>query len=142
LFFRQENPFALQEITAVMLETVRKGMWKASEQQISDIAVLHTELVKEYGSSGNGFAGGNIKLQDFIAGKISPDAANEYKKQIRQMRTGASSDAGDNKGTILKKDEINPGEKSEKNSLNGMVIVSVILVAFIVLLLIVRKKRK
>ena len=29
-FFRQQNPAALQEITAVMLETARKGMWKAS----------------------------------------------------------------------------------------------------------------
>lgn len=28
-FFRQQNPAALQEITAVMLETARKGMWKA-----------------------------------------------------------------------------------------------------------------
>ena len=33
-FFKRENPYALQEMTAVMLETVRKGMWKASKEQI------------------------------------------------------------------------------------------------------------
>lgn len=36
-FFRQQNPAALQEITAVMLETARKGMWKASEQQLNTL---------------------------------------------------------------------------------------------------------
>ena len=56
-FFKQQNPAALQEITAVMLETARKGMWEASEQQISTLANLHTDLVKEFGSAGSGFAG-------------------------------------------------------------------------------------
>ena len=48
-FFRQQNPAALQEITAVMLETARKGMWHASEQQLSTLAALHTDLVREFG---------------------------------------------------------------------------------------------
>jgi len=42
-------------------------MWEASEQQISTLANLHTDLVKEFGSAGSGFAGGNAKLQDYIA---------------------------------------------------------------------------
>ena len=29
-FFEQKNPAALQQITAVMLETVRKGMWESN----------------------------------------------------------------------------------------------------------------
>ena len=47
-YFSRQNPAALQEITAVMMETARKGMWKASEQQLKDIAALHTELVNGY----------------------------------------------------------------------------------------------
>ena len=35
-FFEQQSPAALQEITAVMMETARKGMWKATEQQLAD----------------------------------------------------------------------------------------------------------
>ena len=31
--FERENPASLQEITAVMMESARKEMWKASEQQ-------------------------------------------------------------------------------------------------------------
>ena len=52
-----------------MLETARKGMWKASEQQLNTLATLHTELVEEFGSTGSGFSGGNAKLQEFIAGR-------------------------------------------------------------------------
>ena len=83
-FFRQQNPAALQEITAVMLETARKGMWKASEQQLNTLASLHTELVEEFGSTGSGFSGGNAKLQEFIAGRVAPQHAAAYKQQIQQ----------------------------------------------------------
>ena len=62
-FFEQKNPAALQQITAVMLETVRKGMWKATPQQVADIAKLHVELVKKYKPSGSSFVTDNAKLR-------------------------------------------------------------------------------
>ena len=31
-YFETQNPAALEEITAVMMETIRKGMWQATEQ--------------------------------------------------------------------------------------------------------------
>ena len=36
--FREVNPAALEEVTAVMLESVRKGLWEASPEQVADIA--------------------------------------------------------------------------------------------------------
>ena len=80
-FFRQQNPAALQEITAVMLETARKGMWKASEQQLNTLASLHTELVEEFGSTGSGFSGGNAKFRS-----SSPDGS--LRSMRRPTRTG------------------------------------------------------
>lgn len=41
-------------MTAVMMETIRKGMWQASGQQIADIAKLHTDLVNKYKPSCSG----------------------------------------------------------------------------------------
>ena len=32
-YFENSNPAALEEMTAVMLETARKGMWNASQEQ-------------------------------------------------------------------------------------------------------------
>jgi cobaltochelatase CobN len=124
-----------------MLETARKGMWKATEQQLSDVASLHTELVKDFGSAASGFAGGNAKLQDYIAQKVDNASASEYKKELQKMKTAASADAT-NKGMVLKKDEINPQENSETNVLNGVVVGVVIIGLFVGLLLVLRRKRK
>ena len=54
-FFRRENPYALQEMTAVMLETVRKGLWDATPQQVAVLAELHTRLVEEFEAGCSGF---------------------------------------------------------------------------------------
>jgi cobaltochelatase CobN len=132
-FFRRENPQALQELTAVMLETVRKGMWRATEQQVSDLARLHTELVNDFGSAASGFAGGNAKLQAFIAQQLNPASANEYRQQLQKMQMPASTNAANN-GMVLKKGELNPVESGTKNALNGAVIAVVVLVAFVMLM--------
>lgn len=100
-YFEQQNPAALEEMTAVMLETVRKGMWKASEQQVADIAKLHTDLVNKYKPSCSGFVCDNAKLRQFIASKTDAQAAAEYKKNIVQIREAAASD--DKKGMVMKK---------------------------------------
>jgi cobaltochelatase CobN len=136
-FFRRENPQALQEITAVMLETARKGMWQASGQQLADIATLHTELVKEFGSSGAGFAGNNSKLQDFIAQQVNPSSASEYRQQIQKMRTASPVD--NTQGVTLKKDEMSRPETGETNTFNGLFIAAAVLIAFIVLLMVLRQ---
>jgi cobaltochelatase CobN len=139
-FFRRENPQALQEITAVMLETARKGMWKASEQQLSDIAGLHTELVREFGSSASGFSGSNAKLQDFIAQKVDNSVANEYRKQLQKMRTAVA--ANDAQGMVLKKEEVNPAGTGATSTLNGLFVAIAVLIAFTLLLVMLRRKRK
>jgi cobaltochelatase CobN len=141
-FFKQQNPQAMQEITAVMLETARKGMWKATEEQLANIAKLHTDLVKEFGTSGSGFAGSNAKLQDFIAQKTAPENANEYKQQLQKMKTAGESSEIKKSGTVLKKEGIAQTENGEENSLDGIIVVSVVLIAFVILLIVLRRKRK
>lgn len=139
-FFKAQNPAALQEITAVMMETARKGMWKASDEQLGELARLHTDLVKEFGSTGSGFSGGNAKLQDFIARKASPENAAAYQQRVKEMKTAGT--VADRKGMVLKKDEVAQTEQGERNSLNGVWIAGGVFVLFIVLLFILKRKRK
>ncbi len=142
-FFRRENPGALQEITAVMMETARKGMWKATDRQLTNIAGLHSQLVKEYGSTGSGFAGGNAKLQDFIAGKLSAQDAQAYNRQITAMNTAASSSQSGQSGMVLQKQQVQQGDDAgETKSLNSIWIVLAVLIIFTALLVILRKKRR
>ena len=142
-FFKQQNPASMQEITAVMLETARKGMWKATDQQIADIAELHTHLVKEFGSSGAGFSGENVKLQEFIAQRVSPQQAGEYKQRLQSMKNSASIDAQNaSNGMLLKKETTMQQEGRESLGLNGLIVVGVVMLAFVVMLILLKKKRK
>jgi cobaltochelatase CobN len=139
-FFRRENPQALQEITAVMLETARKGMWKASDAQLDRLAGLHTQLVEEYGSSGAGFSGGNAKLHDFIARRVDDRTAQTYRRRIETMQTAATDNPS--QGMVLHKQEIANTPDGATNQLNGLLVTAVVLVMFVVLLLVLRRKRK
>lgn len=139
-YFEQQNPAAWEEMTAVMLETVRKGMWKASEQQVADIAKLHTDLVNKYKPSCSGFVCDNAKLRQFIASKTDAQAAAEYKKNIVQIREAVASD--DKKGMVMKKEEIASVAEEQTNVLSNTIVGLVVVLAIVVLLLLVRHRRK
>ena len=138
-FFRDKNPAALQEITAVMMETARKGMWQASDEQLRTLAQLHTALVRDYGSSGMGMSAGNAKLQDFISQRVDEPTRAQYKKAINTMKS--TGETVDKDGMVLKKEEMND-QKSTRNVLNGVVLAIGVFALFIGLMLILRKKRK
>lgn len=141
-FFKEQNPQAMQEITAVMMETARKGMWKATDRQLADIAQVHTDLVREFGASGSGFAGSNAKLQDFISQKSAPANAAAYRQQLQKMKVADAPATADKSGTVLKKETVSQTAEGQKDSLNGVAVVSIVLAAFVLLLIVLRKKRK
>lgn len=137
-YFRSKNPAAIQEMTAVMLETVRKGMWKASPRQIAELAELHTEMVNEYGAACSGFVCDNAKLRDFISSKVSPQAAADYNNAVAQARAeNISSDDA----MVMKRDELNKTQ-TETNHISGIVVAVVIILAVIGLILLIRRRRK
>ena len=102
-FFERESPAALQEMTAVMLETARKGYWQASEAQLADIARLHAEMVEKYGACCNGFTCGNALLKDFVAQKLNPQQARRYASKVREaLQTDPTVDNG--KSVVLEQE--------------------------------------
>lgn len=140
-YFEKENPAALQEITAVMMETARKGMWKASGQQLNDIAELHTELVNKFAPGCSGFVCDNAKLRDFIASKTTAQAASQYKEKISEVRE-AVAEKGD-KGMVMKKEEMSDIQNEEQTTtLNNTVVAVIAVVIIIALIVLVRYKRK
>lgn len=140
-FFEQQSPAALQEITAIMMETARKGMWKASEQQLKDIAELHTELVNKYAPACSGFVCDNAKLREFIGSKTNAQSAARYKKQISEVRESVA-ETGD-KGMLMKKEEMNPMQSEEHtNTLNNTIVAIAVVGVVAGLIVLVRRKRK
>ena len=138
-FFEQQSPAALQEITAVMMETARKGMWKATEQQLADLSNLHTDLIRKYKPACSGFVCDNAKLRDFIASKATPEAAKQYQNSIKNVREVA---ADQSKGVVMKKDEIASEMRKHTNKVNTPLIVGGVIVVLVGLAVLMRRRRK
>ena len=82
-WFEAKNPTALQDLTAIMLESIRKGYWRASLETQQELATLHAELTKNYGASGSYESTGNKELRRFVVNLLPDDAlTNDYQAQI------------------------------------------------------------
>ena len=140
-FFEQKNPAALEEITAVMLESARKGMWKANREQVSTLARRHVELVNRFKPSCSGFVCNNAKLQKYVASNGATDnaARQQYLANIDNIRQTAGNGK---QGMAMNKETMGQDTPSDSNAVNGIVVIAVVVVASVVLFVIVRRHRK
>ena len=140
-YFEKVNPAALQDMTAVMMESARKGMWKASEQQLKDVAQLHTDLIEKYRPACTGHVCDNAKLRQFIASKTSPEAGKKYEQNISEIRD-ASLNSNDKKGMVMKKEELQKQNDQETSQINNWVVIGIVVAAIVILALLVHRRRK
>ena len=138
-FFKKENPAALQEMTAVMLETARKGYWKASEEQLKELSALHVELIKEFHPACSGFVCDNSKLEDFIAAHAAVQATETYRRQINMVKE-ASVETG--KSVVLKQDRLDQIQEQGKKDFNGFVIAIAVVVIFCGIVLLMKRRKQ
>ncbi len=144
--FSEKNPYALQEVTAVMLESARKGMWHATEQQLQEVAQLHTKLVVEHEAGCSGFICDNAALKEFIAAN-SPDNAPAYEQAIDAAREVQMSEEEMQKSLVLEKEESAnektnvSNQKPEKSPRTTLYIFGAVLAALVVWVIYRSKKR-
>ncbi len=137
-YFTDTNPAALEEITAVMLETARKGMWDASDEQLATLAELHTEIVSRYRPSCSGFVCNNAKLRDYIAGKVDKHTAADYAKAIGAIR---AENAGGEDGMVMERNELNQVAKSV-NRISGTLVAILVAAGIIAVFVAVRRRNR
>lgn len=136
-YFERVSPAALQGISAIMLESARKGMWKASPDKVKALAKLHTELVAKYDAAGTEFVNDNQKLQQFIASKVSSAEAQAYKDRIDAARNDKSG-----KGTVLKAEDAAPtSQLTSKGIASGVIVVVAIVALAAGAIVLVRRRR-
>ena len=136
-YFERVSPAALQDISAIMLESARKGMWKASPDKVKALAKLHTELVAKYDAAGTEFVNDNQKLQQFIASKVSSAEAQAYKDRIDAARNDKSG-----KGTVLKAEDAAPtSQLTSKGIASGVIVVVAIVALAAGAIVLVRRRR-
>jgi cobaltochelatase CobN len=123
-FFEGKNPFALQEITAVMLETVRKKMWSPDSAVIRDLAALHVDLVKRHDAGCSGFVCDNAKLRQMISDAVGAREAQPYVEAIEKVRTAGGSPRD---AVVLRKETIMETVMHlAKNNLIAIIIVTML----------------
>lgn len=137
-FFESQNPAALEEISAVMLETARKGMWHAAPEQLARLARLHAELVERHGPSCSGFVCDNAKLSKFIAQNAPAEQAAKYESAVRDVREAS---AAEDKGMVLKREQTGGGDTTT-NIVSNSAVALLIAAAVVALVVVVRRRRK
>jgi cobaltochelatase CobN len=65
-FFEKSSPFAYQDMTARMLETVRKGYWKADAATERRLLEEYIDSVNAHGVGCSGHTCGNPRFQKFV----------------------------------------------------------------------------
>jgi len=138
-FFEKQSPAAIEEITAVMLESARKGMWKASREQIGTLAKRHVELVNKYRPSCSGFVCNNAKLRKYIVSS-APDksSARLYDGNIEKIRQG---DTGSKQGMKMQRENLSQNTEQSKGVLSNVIVGIVVVVVLVGLIFIVRRNR-
>ena len=138
-FFKKESPAALEEMTAVMLETARKGYWKATDEQLQQISELHVGLIEEFKPACTGFVCDNDKLKEFIAERITPQQAKIYQRNISEIKEVAVETG---QQVVLKKDQLTQAPQQESQTLNGILIAVIVTLLFIMLVFVLKRRKK
>ncbi len=90
-YFEKVNPAALQDMTAIMLETVRKGLWTPSDEVVQRLAELHAELVARHGAGCSYETCGNNKLHEFLAATLGAPGSETAPEIAASYRAGLAA---------------------------------------------------
>ncbi|BDD07120.1 cobaltochelatase subunit CobN [Aureibacter tunicatorum] len=146
-FFEDKNPYALQEMTAVLLESAHKGYWQASEEDIRNVSNLHAQLVKDFDAGCSEFVCDNQDVRDMVSRNASEELSVGYEETINNVREKSRNDnsealvlESDSKEKKVSKEERKQAEVQE------MISIRIVLLGLAALVLVIAfvwwRKRK
>ncbi len=127
--FEKQNPYAFQEITAVMLEAVRKGYWSPGPAVTQQMAQLHASMVRKHKAGCSYYVCNNSKLQDLIKQNCDKSLEQAYTEQINNARFSTSSK--EKASVVLKKEETNQTQRFLIENREAIIILGIIIVILI-----------
>ena len=126
-YFEKNNPAALQEMTGIMLEAVRKGYWKADADSVRKIAETHAELMKKFDLAPTR----NEKLHEMIREQLrDPELRKAYEAQVAKTLEQRKRLAEERKkrdevtGQKLREQRIEPAEKEKIDRRTAFLIIA------------------
>ncbi len=124
-----------------MMESARKGYWKATRAQLQEVARLHVETVNKFKPSCSGFVCNNAKLKDYIASNTDAKSAKQYEQNVAEIRD-AQAAKGDAKGVVMKKETLGEDTIQTTAVISGVVAAVAAVIVVVLIILLVRKRRK
>lgn len=119
-YFNKTNPAAMQEMTATMLESARKGYWKPTKEQLKNTASLNARITQRNGAPCTEFVCANKKLQEFVAANLDGKRAEQYKNDMAKA-TATSADS-----KVLKEESSMQLPDAQKSRISLIVIIGVV----------------
>lgn len=135
-YFDRVNPAALQEMTATMMESARKGYWTPSKEQLEKTAELHAEITEKNGAPCTEFVCSNGKLQKFIASNLNAGNSEKYLDNI------SDATGGDVAGTVMKRENMSRILDYQHNINVSRIVIILVTIAIILMTIIFIRKRK
>ncbi len=135
-YFDRVNPATLQEMTATMLESARKGFWQADSRKVEATARLHARIAERHGAPCTDFVCANAKLREFTASKLDGTEAEKYLDNISKA-TALNSDA-----KVLKEEKQNVLAGITQTISAYYVIGAVLLLLLTVTVILIIKRRR
>ena len=90
-WFDTANPFAYQELAAVLVEAARKGFWNPSRRALDALAVQYARSLDHHGASGSVRTTGNRPLEEFLEVRLAASSQPHLAAVLRdQLRDGPS----------------------------------------------------
>ena len=90
-WFDANNPFAFQEMMAVMLESARKGYWNAGPETLNSLALDYARSLERHGASGSSRTTENRPFEEFVEVLVAASAEPELISTLREeLRDGSS----------------------------------------------------
>ena len=134
-FFGEANPYALQAITARMLEAERKGYWNTSDDVLESLVREYAESVAEHGVTCCHHTCGNPLLREYIAGilsapgVISTGTAVKYNKEVLSAagKGGVGAEEVVKVGKVMEEVGVEEGFPVSATPLVGVIAAIVIL---------------
>lgn len=93
-WFDQENPYALQNVTAVLIEAARKGYWNADQETLRRVANEYARSVADHGPAGDSRTVDNAAFQEFLGQALTAPGNVEGATILTSYRSSVDRSAG------------------------------------------------
>ena len=100
---------------------------------------MHAQITREKGAACTEFVCDNDKLQSFVADQLDNSEKQTYTQNMKEVHEASATDGKD---VVLKEHKLTSEQTVRKNRVNGVIAGSLVVITFIGLVVLLKRKKK